>query len=58
MIHCNKIIGEGRNAFIAHKFAGAELVNPYNKGTKGHFYWSRGVELARLKVAELLRIGG
>jgi len=58
MIRCNKIIGEGRDAFIAHKFAGQELVNPYNRGTKGCFYWSRGVELARLKVAELMRIGG
>lgn len=57
MIRCNKLIGEGRDAFIGHKFAGLDLVNPYNKGTKSHFWWSRGVELARLKVGELLRIG-
>jgi hypothetical protein len=58
MIRINKIIGEGRDAFIAHRFSGQELVNPYPRGRKGHFYWSRGVELARIKVGELLRIGG
>ncbi|MEW9855911.1 hypothetical protein [Novosphingobium sp. M1R2S20] len=58
MIRCSLLIREGRDAFIAHQFAGQPLTSPYNKGTKSAFWWSRGVELARRKVGELMEIGG
>lgn len=57
MIGIDKLMGEGRRALIAHQYRNEPLASPYNRGTKRHYYWSRGVVLARAKVAELNEIG-
>lgn len=57
MIGYDNLMREGRDAFIAHQFKNEPLRNPYNKGTRRAFWWSRGVERARNKVAELMEIG-
>lgn len=57
MVRCDTLMREGRDALIAHQFRDAPLANPYTKGTKRAFWWSRGVERARTKVSELMEIG-
>jgi len=58
MMRSHRCLGEGRRAFVQEYFAGEKASNPYNKGTMSFFWWSRGVELARVKVSELMKIGG
>lgn len=57
MIRCDILMREGRDALIANHFRGEPIVSPYGKGTKSHFWWSRGVERARDKISELMEIG-
>ena len=57
MIQIDDIIREGRDALLAHQFRGEALDSPYRKGTRRYFWWSRGVERARIKVSELMEIG-
>ncbi|TCM21503.1 hypothetical protein EDF56_101167 [Novosphingobium sp. PhB165] len=57
MIGIEQLMREGRDALIAHRFRGEPLSNPYSRGTKRGFWWSRGVERATRKVSELMEIG-
>ncbi len=57
MIGIDRLMGEGRDAFIAHHFHGQPLESAYRKGTKRFFWWSRGVQRTRSKVSEMMEIG-